>query len=142
VGAWYFSASSPTGPSGSAEQTYGGHDATVASETSEYGCISRYELDERDDASLVLTPTMPFGERSSAGEEKQVIPEAELLRLDYPDERAVYHGCWVSTRIHDFQPCIAHTVAGGRTPSSPRRRRHIPSYVRCITQEDPNDTHG
>lgn len=56
---------------------YGGHDATVASETSEYGCISKYELGE---ASHVLAPTMPCAGRSSAGEGVQVIPEAELLR--------------------------------------------------------------
>lgn len=59
---------------------YGGHDATVASETREYGCISKYELDERDEVSLVLAPAMPFAWRSSAGDGVQAIPEAELLR--------------------------------------------------------------
>ena len=60
---------------------YGGHDATVASETSEYGCISKYELDEGGELSLVLVaPNMPFAGRSSAGEGVEVIPEAELLR--------------------------------------------------------------
>ena len=61
-------------------EIYGGHDATVASETSEYGCISKYELDERDDVSLVLAAAVPFARGSSAGEGVQVIPEAELLR--------------------------------------------------------------
>ena len=60
-----------------AAQIYGGHDATVASETSEYGCISKYELDERDEVSLILAPTMPSAGRSSAEES---IPDAELLR--------------------------------------------------------------
>lgn len=35
--------------------------------------------------------------------------------------------------IHGSRPCMPRTVAGGRTPASPRRRRHIPSYVRRIT---------
>lgn len=80
MGTWYFSASSPIEPSGAAVEIYGGHDATIASETSEYGCISKYELDERDEVSLVLAPTVPFAGGSSAGEDAQVIPEAELLR--------------------------------------------------------------
>jgi hypothetical protein len=49
----------------------GGHDATVASATSEYGCIFKYELEERDEDSLVLlAPTVPLAWRSSAGEEE------------------------------------------------------------------------
>lgn len=80
MGASYFSASSPIEPSGAAVEMYGGHDATVASETSEYGCISKYELDERDEVSLALAPTMPFAGRSSAGEGVEAIPDAELLR--------------------------------------------------------------
>ena len=57
--------------------TYGGQEATIASETSEYGWISKYEqeFDEREDeASLVLFVTIPSAE-SSAGEGVVVIPE-------------------------------------------------------------------
>jgi hypothetical protein len=79
MGVSYFSASSPIEPSGAAVEIYGGHDATVASETSEYGCISKYELDSRDEVSLVLAAILPSA-GSSAGEGVEVIPEAELLR--------------------------------------------------------------
>lgn len=61
-------------------QIYGGHDATVASETREYGCISKYEFDEREELSLVLAPTMPSAEWPSAGEGVPLTPEAELFR--------------------------------------------------------------
>ena len=43
------------------------------------------------------------------------------------DELAVGPGYWVLTDIHDFRHCMHYTVAGGHTPSSPLRRRRIPS---------------
>ena len=59
--------------------TYGGQEATIASETSEYGWISKYEqeLEEREhEASLILFVMVPSAEESSAGEAVVVVPEA------------------------------------------------------------------
>jgi len=58
--------------------TYCGQEATIASETREYGWTPKYEqeFDEREDeASLILFVTTPSAEESSTGD----VPEAQFF---------------------------------------------------------------
>lgn len=55
-------------------------------------------------------------------------PRPNLSDLGYLDGQAFGHDYWAVTHTRGFRPCMYHTVAGGHTPSSSLRRRHIPSW--------------